>query len=99
MYTLSEIKEVARKQPVELNWEKIDSDPAEAEYLRTSLERGVSAREKLERLYSSLTTGDTSLPYDQVEHYIEEIADELLACYVMQDALEAYHTVTDVIKS
>ena len=87
--TLDEIKNIAINHPdqLEINWDKIDSEPMYAEQFEFSLSLVTEKIPDLESLYTKLTS-NTQL-----------VVGELLAAYEMADLYDRYQKVKNVIKA
>jgi len=87
--TLDEIKCIAINHPdqLEINWDKIDSEPMYAEQFEFSLSLVTEKIPDLESLYTKLTS-NTQL-----------VVGELLAAYEMADLYDRYQKVKNVIKA
>ena len=107
--TLEEIKNIAINHPdqLEINWDKIDSEPMYAEQFEFSLSLVTEKIPDLESLYTKLTSGksvlfhntDTPLKHDDIEKYTQLVAEELIAAYEMADLYDRYQKVKNVIKA
>lgn len=92
MHTISEIKEQAAQNVPEINWDKlVDLNDFEKQ-LRT----GSELISELEMHYTNLLTGNTTLTYEEIEHFRDEIAEELYASYILQELLQKYVAVRDL---
>lgn len=106
MFTLDEIKKEAETAAftVDINWEELE-DRSEREYLESRLKMGVQMLPTLESLYTKLTSGksvvmpdaETALPFEDIEHYTEAVAEELYTAYILQIVYDRYEKVNSII--
>lgn len=109
MYTLDEIRAHASKaaNTFDFNWEKIDSDPMERQYLENTLGKSTtqSLIGELKTIHGKLTSGKsvvgegtTALPYEDVEQYIMAVEEELFQGYILQELKTRYDLIRSVTK-
>lgn len=106
MFSLDEIKKEAELAALamDINWDNLE-DPKEREYLETRLKTAAELLPTIESLYSKLTSGknlvlpdaETALPFEEVEQYIEAVAEELYSGYILQSISDRYEKVNSII--
>ena len=95
--TLEELQKEAFEDPVEINWETLDTNDHSAGEFEELLKTGTQTTNTLEELYKNLTNGNTELSYKEVEKYIDVLQTELVASYKIQDLLYRYMQIKEVI--
>jgi hypothetical protein len=91
---------------IQIDWEKME-DPIYRRDFESIIERAIQLIPDLEGLYVKLTSGksvlfpeeETSLPYDDVEKYKDLVAEELFNGYLLQELLNKYRVVNDVMNA
>jgi len=96
MYTLDELKVLASENPVNIEWEKVDESPDGRLELEEAFANAEKNATKMEQIYTKLTSGESDLPFNDIEKYIPLVADELLAIYTLQNARQVYRAVLEV---
>ncbi len=107
---LNEIREKASvaANSFDFNWDKIDTDPMERQYLENQLNpyKNSAVLKELESIHTKLTSGksvvmpdeDTAIPYDEVETYIQAVEEELFSGYILQELQIRYDLIRSVTK-
>lgn len=106
MMTLEVLKREAEldANDIDLDWDKLN-DQTEAEYFMAWLNMGEDLIPTLESLYTKLTSGksvilpdtDTSLDYADRENYVDAVATELQAAYMLREIRNTYEQVNRII--
>ena len=106
MLTIEEIKAEAELEAstYEFNWEQLE-DPRERQYLEERLAKTTKMLPTIESLYTKLTSGkkvvlpdtDTSLTFDESEHYAMLVAEELYSAYILHNIRDRYEKVNSII--
>lgn len=98
--TLRELKQEAQSASMtyDIVFEKFDRDPAaRTEFLRT-MQMNATLISAMESIYTRLTSGESSLGYEEIEKNLVLVEHALYEAYVLQDIYDRYQAVEDVLK-
>ncbi len=101
---LSELKAFARQEEIEINWDKLDSDPFYADDFERVVQSAVNHIPQLEQLHTKLAAGESvafegqasPLKFMDLESYLYLVETELFAAYQIQDVHERYHLIKSI---
>ncbi len=106
MMTLEVLKREAEldANDIDIDWDKLN-DQTEAEQFMVWLNMGEDLIPTLESLFIKLTSGksvtlpdtDTSLNYGDREYYVDAVATELQAAYMLRELRNTYEQVNRII--
>lgn len=99
MMELTEIKEIAARNPLEINWDAVEKMPEHVLQRRYKMQ--VEGTAVLEKLYERLKVGDViaDISYEELEHYGEEAAIDLIQSYCILEMVERILTIQDILKA
>lgn len=87
-----------------IDWDRLEMDPSYMKDFESTLKRATKLLPDMEILHTKLSNGESavfdgqesSLPYDQREHYIELLEEELYAGYQLKDLYDRFILIRSI---
>lgn len=106
-FTIAELKKLghAASFEYEIDYDKLE-DPKNLEAFNIEVRSAMRLVPSLESIHAKLTSGKSvtapgqpsALTYEEMEHYIITIEDELVMAYCLNDIYERVNAIKDVLK-